>query len=110
MPHEVEFSCTIQEGAIPDEMRPTLADGLRRVSADVLGADKDAVQVTFREVARGYGFRGGEPSTTSMVRGTVHPSLEQPTRVEYLQRICDMWQEITGCSTDELVASVPDRQ
>ena len=107
---KINFACSLQEGAIPDELRPKLAAELTRISVEVLGADADAVEVAFRVVAHGYGFRGGEISTTSTVRGELPPGFEQSTRVEFLQRICDMWMEVTSCEVEELVASAPDRQ
>ena len=33
----ISFSCTIQEGIVPDELRPALASELARISTDILG-------------------------------------------------------------------------
>ena len=104
----INFSCTVQEGVIPDELRPKLASELARISASVLGGSAADVKVDFREVRNGYGFRGGEISTTSMVQGQLAQACEQSTRVALLTRLCDMWQEITGCTTEELVVSARD--
>lgn len=104
----ISFNCTLQEGVIPDELRPKLASELARISTSVLGGSAADVKVDFREVRNGYGFRGGEISTTSMVQGQLAQACEQSTRVELLTQICDMWQALTGCTTDELVASARD--
>lgn len=104
----ISFNCVVQEGAIPDELRPKLASELARVSASVLGGSTADVKVDFREVRNGYGFRGGEISTTSMVQGQLAQACEQSTRVELLTQICDMWRGLTGCDTEELVASARD--
>ena len=37
----VSFSCTMQEGQVADDVRAKLADGLRQVTADVLGEAPD---------------------------------------------------------------------
>ena len=104
----ISFNCTVQEGAIPEDIRPELVAGLIRVSMSVMGASN--VKVQFTEIPRGFGFRGGELSTTSLVRGQIPPGCEQDLRVEFMQAICDMWQGITGCSVDELVVSARDRE
>ena len=106
----IEFNCTVQEGVIPDDIRPELVSGLTGVSVSVMGASADDVNVEFTEIPRGFGFRGGEPSTTSLVRGQIPPGCEQELRVEFMQAICDMWMRVTGCSVDELVVSARDRE
>ncbi len=106
----ISFNCTVQEGAIPDSVRPELVSGLTRISESVMGASADDVDVQFTEIPKGFGFRGGELSTTSLVRGQVPAGCEQELRVEFMQRICDMWCRVTGCTTDELVVSARDRE
>ena len=68
------------------------------------------VEVEFTEIPYGYGFRGGELSTTSSVRGLIPPGCEQETRVQLMRAMSDMWIEVTGCSVDELTVSARDRQ
>ena len=106
----ITFNCTIQEGVIPVELRPRLAAGLARVCATILGGAPEDVSVDFTEIPHGFGFRGGELSTTSAVRGEVPPGCDQETRVRLMQAIQDMWLELTGCGTDELVVSARDRR
>ncbi len=106
----IEFNCTVQEGVIPDSIRAELVSGLTRISVSVMGVSSDEVDVQFTEIPKGFGFRGGELSTTSLVRGQAPYGCEQELRVEFMQRICDMWCRVTGCSTDELVVSARDRQ
>ena len=105
----IEFVCVVQEGAIPHDLRPNLSEALARVSTSVLGGDPDEVQVSYTEIPRGFGFRGGEPSTTSLVRGQIPPGCPQETRVELLTRLCDAWCELVGCTPHELVVSARDR-
>ena len=106
----IDFNCIVQEGVIPNEIRPKLASELARISSSVLGISPGDVTVGFRDVRETYGFRGGEISTTSLVSGHVSGGIEQSARVELLQQICDMWCEVTGCTTDELVVSARDRR
>ena len=72
----ITFNCTIQEGIIPDDLRPTLAAELGRISTDILGGDAGDVDVQWTEVPHGFGFRGGELSTTSAVRGEIPPGCD----------------------------------
>ena len=106
----INFNCTIQEGIVPEELRPALASELARISTDVLGGNPVDVTVQWIEVPHGFGFRGGALSTTSAVRGEIPPGCEQETRVRLMQSIQDRWMEITGCTTDELVVSARDRR
>ena len=105
----IEFVCIVQEGAFPDDLRPRLASELARISTSIMGGDPDDVDVEFMEIPHGFGFRGGELSTTSLVRGQVPAGCLQDTRVELLTQICDMWCEVTGCTVHELVVSARDR-
>lgn len=105
---QVRYDCTMQEGQIGEDARARLADGLRAVTERVLGAGADVVSVDFSDIPQGFGFRGGEPSTTSLVRGSIVGGLEQPVRVELMRAICDMWMEVSGCTVDELVVTARD--
>ena len=105
---QVRYDCTMQEGQIGEDARARLANGLRDVTERVLGAGADEVSVDFSDIPQGFGFRGGEPSTTSLVRGSIVGGLEQPVRVELMSAICDMWMEISGCTVDELVVTARD--
>ena len=105
---QVRFSCTMQEGVIGEDVRDRLAEGLVAVTGTVLGTDAAEISVEFEEIPHGYGFRGGELSTTSLVRGSIEGGVEQPVRVELMMAISDMWMEISGCTVDDLVVSARD--
>ena len=106
----IDFNCIVQEGCVPDEIRPKLAADLACAAVSVLGGDADAVEVEFSEIPRGFGFRGGEVSTTSMLRGRIPPGCDQDTRVRLMRAVSDAWTEATGCTEDELVVSARDRE
>ena len=105
----ISFNCIVQEGVIPPRLRPDLKSELARISTSLLGGSPADVEVEFTVIPHGFGFRGGEISTTSMVRGLIPPGCAQEVRVDLMQRICDRWCEITGCATDELIVSARDR-
>lgn len=105
----ISFKCIVQEGCVPQEIRPDLTAELARSSTSILGGSPDDVEVEFDEIPEGYGFRGGEPSTTSLVRGHIPDGCHQAVRIQLLHEISDIWCQITGCATDELVVSARDR-
>ena len=106
----ITFNCTIQEGIVPEDIRPRLASELARITTGYVGGNPDEVSVNWIEIPHGFGFRGGRLSTTSAVRGEIPPGLQQETRVELMKSIQDMWMDVTGCTTDELVVSARDRR
>ena len=106
----IEFECIVQEGFVPSHLRPELVAGLARVCSSVLGEPSNSVEVRFTEVPKGSGFRGGEPSTTSLVLGQIPPGCQSQVRTQLLIDIGDMWCELTGCATDEVVVAATDRQ
>ena len=105
---QVRFNCTMQEGVIGEDVRARLAEGLVAVTGTVLGTDAADTSVDFEDIPHSYGFRGGELSTTSLVRGSIEGGVEQPVRVELMMAISDMWMEISGCTVDDLVVSARD--
>lgn len=102
------YNCIVQERHLPEKMRPELVGGLKQATTDVLGIPAGEVQVVFEQIPHGAGWRGGELSTTSLVRGTIPPGCEQPVREQLLRTICATWSKITGCGEDEVVVSAVD--
>ena len=106
----INFNCIVQEGLIPEELRGLLVSELTRIGCAVLGVAPGGVVVGFTQIPHGFGFRGGELSTTSLVRADIPLGCEQAVRVEFMEQIQDMWRKVTGCTTDELVVSARDQQ
>jgi len=98
----------MQEGQVDDDTRALLADGLRRVAQETLGESTDDVSVRFSDIPSGYGFRGGEPSTTSLVNGRIVGGVTQELREEFMRSIIDMWTATSGCTVNELVVTAAD--
>lgn len=105
----ISFNCIVQEGVVPARLWPDLKSALARISTSLLGGAPESVAVEFTVIPYGFGFRGGELSTTSTVRGLIPPGCSQEVRVELMRRICDAWCETTGCAVDELIVSARDR-
>ena len=57
---------------------------------------------------RGFGWTAGEPSTSSVVIRSVPVGLPLDQRESFMRRVCALWEEVTGCSTNEIVVSAWD--
>ena len=104
----ISYNCTIQEGVISDEQRDVLNIRLVQIGAAVLGVAPDDITVTYEVIPHGFGFRGGELSTSSSVRSRIPDGFSQEKRVEFMQAVQDMWMEVTGQTTAELVVGAAD--
>lgn len=105
----IHFDCTIQEGCIPDEIRPALAGAIETACLVVLGPEQRPVEVTWTVIRKGFGFRGGKPSTSSLVRGQIPDGCPPETRAKLLRAIGDSWCEISGATQHELVVAARDQ-
>ena len=104
----IAFNCTIQEGVIPEETRRILSERLVQIGARVLGEAPDDISVNYEVIPHGFGFRGGEISTSSSVRSVIPDGFSQEKRVEFMQTVQEMWIEVTGQTTAELVVAAAD--
>ena len=104
----ITYNCTIQEGVISDELRLVLEERLVQIGARVLGEAPDDITVNYEVIPHGFGFRGGEISTSSSVRSVIPDGFSQEKRVEFMQAVQDMWIEVTGQTTAELVVAAAD--
>ncbi len=106
----IEFECIVQEGCVPQDLRPDLTAELARISSTLLNEPLDSVTVQYTDIPKGSGFRASEPSTTSLVGGTIPPGCTPELRTKLMRQVEAMWCEITGCSTHDLVISAVDRK
>ena len=104
----ITYSCTIQEGVISDQQRETLDIRLVQIGAAVLGVAPDDITVSYEVIPHGFGFRGGELSTSSSVRSRIPDGFSQEKRVEFMRAVQDMWMEVTGQTTADLVVGAAD--
>jgi len=95
--------CLIQEGKIsPEEMR-SLERGIENIVEKHLAS---SVNLSWVIIPEGNGWRGGEPSNSSLVLLTT-PDIEQPARVDLLAANRDLWTEITECTVDDIMITAP---
>ena len=103
------FECTVQEGCVDESLMLGLESALGITCVDILGPEAEPVKVSWVVIKRGFGFRGGEPSTTSLVRGRIPDGCDGETRAHLLRAIGDAWCRLTGAGEHELVVSARDQ-
>ena len=103
-----DYVCIAQQGQTPEKKQAELSAGLKNIAVEQLGQATDEVEVRWLSVNEGFGFTAGLPSTATLVARSVPVGFPQDERVQLMTRICDLWQEVTGCSTNEIVVTVLD--
>ena len=106
----IHFECTVQEGCVQDALRPALGSAIESACTNILGDRAcGSVEITWSVIPKGFGFRGGQPSTTSQVRGRIPDGCDRETRTHLLTSIGDSWCRITGASPEELMVAARDQ-
>ena len=103
-----DYSCIVQEGQTPDRERKALAEGLAKIGQEFFGDAPGATEIRWVVVKRGFAWTAGEPSTSSIVVRSVPVGLAPEPREAFLRSVCDLWQEVTGCSINEIVVTAWD--
>ena len=104
----INFEIYVQEGCVSGGTRPALESALESVCGDVLSPEAGPVMFTWIVIAKGYGFRGGIPSTTSLVRSRIPDGCVRSTRERFLRSIGAEWCRLTKCAHDEVLVSARD--
>jgi phenylpyruvate tautomerase PptA (4-oxalocrotonate tautomerase family) len=105
MPH---YACMVQAGQSAEQCRDRLAEGLRELARDAFGDVPEQVEIQWISIPEGFGFTAGEPSTSSLVVRSVPVGFPEPLREAFMAKVCRLWQEVTGCSADEIVVTALD--
>ena len=103
-----DIVCIIQEGQEAERKMDALGDGLRRLGQEHFGDDPVAAEVGWTVVRKGFGWTAGEPSTSSIVIRSVPVGLPLERRTAWLESVCNLWSDVTGCSVNEIVATAWD--
>ena len=101
----IRCMCLVQEGQTPDNMRDVIIEKLNAFSQSSFN---ESAEVYWHAIPPGSGYTAAKLSTSSIVSVTAPQPLTQGERVPLLNEICDLWMNETGCSINEVVASVND--
>jgi hypothetical protein len=98
----------VQAGQSAERCRDRLAEGLRELARDAFGDAPEQVEIQWISIPEGFGFTAGEPSTSSLVVRSVPVGYPEPRREAFMASVCRLWQDVTGCSADEIVVTALD--
>jgi hypothetical protein len=101
------YACIIQEGQTAHHKQESLADGLQRIGREAFGDDSPA-DVSWIVIKQGFGWTAGEPSTSSIVIRSVPVGLPLDQREAFMRKVCELWENETGCSINEVVVTAWD--
>lgn len=102
------YVCLIQEGQAPQQKREALAAGLLRIGQESFGDEPSATEISWIVIGKGFGWTAGEPSTSSIILRSVPVGLPLDEREVFMRRVCELWETVAGCSTDEIVVTAWD--
>lgn len=101
-----DITCLYQAEQLTKPQLANLADMLGKISENHLATESNIVWLP---IAKGSGFTAGKSSSSSLVSIAVPDGYAATSREKLLGDICAGWQEITGCSVNEIVASAIDQ-
>jgi hypothetical protein len=102
------YVCVIQEGQTADRKRSELAEGLKKLGQEAFADDPSRTSISWIVVKKGFAWTAGEPSTSSIVVRSVPVGLSLDLREAFMRRVCELWQNVTGCSVHEIVVTAWD--
>ncbi|MDG4668782.1 tautomerase family protein [Mycobacterium sp. 236(2023)] len=102
------YECATTEGALTDEQRAEIADGITRAHVDITGAPFEFVHVAFPELPAGRTFTGGKPASPILIRGNIRAGRTDEVRHELMRRIYEIVSTVTGIEPTRLLVAVAD--
>ncbi len=103
-----DYACIVQEDQTPASKQAALGEGLKRIGRELLGDSEAGAEIRWITIKEGFGFTAGVPSTSSLVVRSVPVGFPAAEREAFMTRVCDLWKEVAGCSTDEIVVTALD--
>ena len=105
MPH---YACMVQEGHAAERERHRLSEGLKQLAQKTFGDTPAQVEIRWITIRKGFGFTAGKPSTSSLIVRSVPTDFDDERRAAFMTKVCDLWQDVTGCAADEVVVTTLD--
>jgi hypothetical protein len=102
------YACMVQAGQTAEREQARLAEGLKRIARESFGDAPERVEIQWISVPEGFGFSAGEPSRSSLVIRSVPVGFDDELRERFLSNVTRLWQDVTGCSADEIVVTALD--
>ena len=100
------FSCVIQEGGSADAATDELERRLEQLHTSRYGDEQ--VSVSWRRVPEGHMFTEGRQSTSSIIACVLQRDTTLGEREGFMRSVCDIWNEVTGCTDHEVVVAITE--
>ncbi len=102
------YACIVQAGQTAEREQARLSEGLKQLAREAFGDAPELVEIRWISVPEGFGFTAGQPSTSSLVIRSVPVGFEEARRERFMSKVTRLWQEVTGCTADEIVVTALD--
>jgi hypothetical protein len=103
-----DYACMVQAGQVSESQQARLAAGLDRIAGELLGAAPRSTDIRWVVIEKGFGFSAGEPSKSSVIVRSVPIGFPDDHRETLLTEISNLWQDVIGCTANEIVVTALD--
>jgi phenylpyruvate tautomerase PptA (4-oxalocrotonate tautomerase family) len=102
------YQVLTSEELLSDDQRQEIAQGITEIHTTHTGAPRQFVNVVFLDSPSGRMFTAGEPSTQSVIGGTIREGRTIEMRQAMLRDYSDMWVRVTGQSSAEVLIGLQE--
>ena len=96
--------CSAHEGGEALKSAKTLNPQLENIYQRHFGGHT-SITCIWMELPKGQAYIAGYPSTATTVLAPVPDDIHQDQREAFMRSVCDLFQERTGCSINEIIVS-----
>jgi phenylpyruvate tautomerase PptA (4-oxalocrotonate tautomerase family) len=102
------YTAIIEEGIVSTAIKAKIAQEITRIHTTVMKVPKSFVRVVFLSYPKGCGFTGGEPAPTASLNCVLRSGHSFEEKIDMLQQLWTMFQNLTGAATDQLALSLQE--
>ena len=103
----IRVMCTIQEGSLGYTKIKQLESSIKTIYQKHFGPDYKLVFM-WLTLPCGQAYLAGKLSAASSVQLPVQDGLPASRRHPFMSEVCAQWQEITGCTQDQIILASSD--
>lgn len=102
------YTVITQERVVADPARAKIAEEITRIHSSVMKVPKNFVRVVFLSYPSGSGFTGGSEAPTAALNCILRSGHTVQEKVDILNQLWTMLQDLTGIPTDQLALSLQE--
>ena len=103
----IRVMCTIQEGSLGYTKIKQLESSLKDIYKKHFGSGYKLVFM-WLNLPYGQAYLAGKLSTASSVQLPVKDGMPSSKRHPFMSEVCQKWQDITGCTKDQIILASSD--